>query len=268
MIGMPKAGFLTDASWSKHAFASSTANIDGDAVANRLLNPYPSEPFKTLDLVTIQITLDAGTPRPWNAILLAYHNGTAAGTLEISADDDSGNLFLPAADYNVTESLRYPGVGEFQNQLALHIAPTIQTHRYIGLEVLDPTNPDGYFSAGVAYVGLLVVPDIQAGLGGDIGYRDLSVKIEMSNGETRSRVRDKKMVQTINWEYQDEASANLFLNLMREYGESREFMIIKYPEDPAYSRDMVLFGLAQSYRRVTDQAPRGWSSVGISMQEA
>lgn len=248
---------------------ASSSNEEPDALTNLIINERPSRRWRTLNLTTIQATVDAGAPQPWDSVFFGYTNATDVATLRVTSNDDAGTLFSAPSYDSGAFTLRFPGVGEFISWHAFHEAGSTQTFRYVGLEVSDPTNPDGYFTAGVVAIGNLFTPSLDAELGSSRGYVDTSISIEMSNGETVKRRRPRKQSQRISWRFQNENDSFFFANLARTYGESTPFVVKKDPEQSVYGHNLLVYGFAQ-YREsatITDQAPYGFDEVDMTITE-
>jgi len=256
-------------SWSLDAIATST-NEDPDirARASALLNYSPSRRWKTNNLTAMQAILDAGSPKPWDTLFLGFSNATAAATLRITSDDNSGVLFTSPAYDSTPFTLRLPANGDFISWTALHQAPNTQTYQYIGIEVSDGANPDGYFTAGVAYVGNLFTPSLHASLGASDGHEDLSIPIRLSNGETRVRRRVRKGGQGFQWEHLNETDTMFFRNLFRVYGKSTPVVVWRDPEETGNEHNLINYGYLDYPRKpVKEQKPYGYHSVSMDIDD-
>jgi len=265
---MAKAHILLN-SWSLDAIATSTNEVsDIRARASAMLNYSPSRRWKTNDLTAMQAILDTGSPKPWDTLFLGYTNATAAATLRITSDNNSGVLFTSPAYDPGAATLRMPANGEFISWFALHQASSTQTYQYIGIEVVDGANPDGFFTAGIAYVGNRFTPSLHANLGADDGHEDLSIPIRLSNGETRVRRRVRKGGQGFQWEFLPEMDTMFFRNLFRTYGKSTPVVLWREPEETGNEHNLINYGFLDFPRRpVKEQAPYGRHSVSLEINE-
>lgn len=240
------SGFhLLKPSWSLGATATSANEATADTVANNLMNSQPSYKYRSNNLTTVRITIDAGEPLPWNGLCLLYHNGSSVGQLWVTSHDSTGALFT-TPDFDVTVPLQFSGdLSSFdENHTWVHTLTT-QTYRYIGLEILDSTNPDGYFQAGVVSIGNVFTPRIGADLGARMGFDDPSPLTRLVTGEAFTRAKRGYMVATWQFPKQQESDAVEWRRINRVYG-SNVPMVAKWdPVNSNYQQETLFYGIGQ-----------------------
>jgi hypothetical protein len=124
---------------------------------------------------------------------------------------------------------------------------SIKNHRYIGIEILDNSNPDGYFQCGVVIIGVKFTPRIGPDLGARSGRDDPSSMIRLLNGEPI--VRPKRGIDVGTWPFpmQSPAETIRWRELNRVYG-SKIPMVMKWDPNPTsglYEQYTLFYGYAQ-----------------------
>jgi hypothetical protein len=217
------SGFhLLTPSWTSGATCGANSNANNSVTGANLLFVQPSRKWRSAILGTLRLTLDAQSEKSWDTIALLQHNGTASGTLQVFATNTGANLFT-APDYtSALLPLRFPGdLGVFDTRGYDFWAylGAIRSHRYIGLQIIDGTNPDGYFEAGVVMVGVKFTPGVGPDLGARTGRDDPSSVIRLLNGE--GIVRPKRGIDTGTWTFpmQTPAETIRWREINRTYGQ-------------------------------------------------
>lgn len=255
---MPKGQILRN-SWSLGATVTSpNEETDIRARASTMVNNYrTSLRWKTTSLTSVQATFDAGSSKPWDTLFLGYHNGTGTGTISIKADDVLANLdttpdYTPAA-----EPIRHPGSREYIDWHYWHETDEPKQHRYIRIEISDATNPAGFFTAAICFIGSRFVPEGNVDIGDSLTHDDLSVTTDMMNGESVTRRRVRKKGQEVNWESLGTDDAMTFDNLLDTYGHSTPIVFRKEPDKIQYGMNMLIFCRIISHRGPTRFVPYG-----------
>ena len=236
---MPLITLLTN-DWSVNATATST-NEETDAPADRMLNRSPSNAWRTTNLSAMRATIDAGSSLPWDAVFLGYTNATAAATLRITADDNSANLFTTPDHDSTAFTLRLGGLGRRTSWHAWYELSSTVSHRYIGLEVVDSGNLDGYFRAGIFYAGLLTTPTYWAEFPSE-GVNDQSVSFRTRDGEQRTRRKAKKSPLTLEWDNLPESDLATMKDIFRNFGTSEPIVVRRHYENPNFDQDGLIHG--------------------------
>jgi hypothetical protein len=152
---------------------------------------------------------------------------------------------------------------------------TTQTHRYIGVEIVDASNPDLYFEAGVALIGLAFTPIRGAAIGAGMGYDDPSVAIEVGSGETIVRPKRSKAVGRWTFPDQTQADAEMWRYLNFAYG-SKIPVIFKWDplDTTSYQQNRFVYGFMQwrsggaiTYSQATANTPGGLYDVEVGIKE-
>jgi hypothetical protein len=208
----------------------------------------------------MRITLDAGSSLPFDTVYMGYHNGYSTGTYVVSADDTSGNLYTTPSYASAAQPLRYAYTDEFTSWQSWHEVESTQTYRYVGIEITDDDNPDGFFNCGIIYVGNRYKPGMQSDLGSDWHYDDTSIITEMANGETVTRRRRRVLMGSESWSKLSAYDAEWFKSLSRTYGMSTPVVIKSTPHQAQYGQANLAFVRMTSYRGPELSAPYGHNS--------
>ncbi len=205
-------------SWTAGATVTASSEATPVVGAMNLLATQPSRKWRSAGLGTLQLTLDAGESKPWDTVALLYHNGFD-GTMRATGDDVPGDLFASPIYSSEQVPLRFLGdLSSFSEYQTWFYAGTQQNTRYVGIEIVDNNNPDGYFQSGVVMVGNRFTPKIGAELGARFGRDDPSIRIRLLNGE--SVVRPKRGYDVGTWKFpkQDQTDHIRWLEIHRVYG--------------------------------------------------
>lgn len=257
-------------SWTSGATATSTSNATPEVAASNLLQVQPSRKWRSAALGTLRVTLDAGTAKDWNALSLLYHNGFS-GTGQIFSANILANLFTTPLYTSPTFPLRFLGdLSPFFEYHTWYVDPQIRNSRFIGLQILDASNPDGFFQAGVVVVGVVFTPKLGADLGGRSGRDDPSSAMRLLNGE--AVVRPKRGMDVGSWMFpkQDILDTIRWREINRLYG-SKIPMVMKW--DPIvgdYAQHTFYYGRAQwrSGGPIVFANGRGLYDVEVGIEEA
>jgi hypothetical protein len=153
--------------------------------------------------------------------------------------------------------------------------PTTQTHRYIGIEISDPSNPNGYFEAGVVMAGVVFTPTRGPDIGAAIGYDDPSVAIDMASNETIVRPKRSKIVGRFNLPDQNQVDAEMWRHLNYAYGHKIPVIFKWDPLDTnLYQQGRFIYGYMQfrsggaiTYSRATANTSGGLYDVEVGIKE-
>lgn len=233
-------------SWSAGATATANSTAHPSLSAQNLLLIQQSYTWRSDGLGTLRLTFDTGTPKPWQGISLLYHNASSAGTLAVRAHDTTGALFTtPDFESDPVPLLFEGNLDSFPAFHSWFDAGTVQEHRYIGLEIIDTTNPDTYFRAGVFMAGEIFTPRIGPGFGSKIGRDDPSSESTMVNGETVYRPKRGPQVATWPFQKQPFTDAMTWKKIERLYGKHIPLVFKWEPELPGYEQEMIIYGYPQ-----------------------
>lgn len=236
-----------------------STNEEPGAPAKLVLTYQHSERWKTLNLTTMRLTLDAGEPKPFDAVFFGYHNGTGSGAFKVRASNTLGTLFTSPTYDPAADPLRYLHIGEFISYHSLHTAVTTQTFRYIGIEITDNANPDGFIAAGILYVGNWFTPKLESNVDSEWNHDDFSIITEMVNGESVARRRRRPMVGKESWSGLNEVDAQTFRGISRTYGKSTPIVVRVVPGISTYGMNNLCYCLVTGYRGPVGVAPIGFS---------
>jgi len=205
-------------SWTSGATASANSQANASVAASNLLFVQPSRKWQSLALGTLRVTLDAGSSKSWDTVSLLRHNGFN-GTLQIMATDTLANLFTTPSYTSSTFPLRFPGdLTPFLEYDTWTYHSSVRTHRYIGLQIIDSSNPAGFFRAGVVMVGVKFMPGLGPELGARSGRDDPSMAIRLLNGEAVVRPKRGIDVGTFMFPMQSPTEVIRWRQIHRIYG--------------------------------------------------
>jgi hypothetical protein len=253
--------------WTAGATATSNSTANAQLAASNLLLTQPSRFWRTATDTGIQLTLDAGEARPWDTVALLYNNGYT-GTAIFKANASTGTLFSSPSSSSGTQTLVLPGGSyPFPHHHTWYAAPTTRNFRYLGIEISDASNPDGYFEAGVVMAGLRFQPGPGADIGSSRSYDDPSVAQEMVSGETIVRAKRSRMTGTWTFPYQSEASVEVWDYLIRAFGKKIPLVFKWEPRvNPLLQQQGLYYGFVEWGDMVFRHAHGLWD-VQVSIRE-
>lgn len=271
------SGFhLLPPSWSSGASATSNSDATTSVSAANLLFVQPSRKWRSDGLGTLQVTINAGESRPWDSVFLGYSNGYT-GTLRITSNDTTGTLFsTPSFDSDSVDTFDLRFSGNLNSFTHIHTwvsFATTQTYQYVGLEIVDASNPDGFFQAGVVVVGEKFTPRIGADLGSRSGRTDNSTGLRLIGGE--KIVRPKRGYDEGLWTFPHQVKSDeiAWRRINRQYG-SKIPVVFKW--DPitvssGYEQETIYYGYMQWNKggAITYTRPSngGMSDVQVGIEE-
>lgn len=233
--------------WTSGATASSNSDASSTTTAVNLLKVQQSVKWRSAVLTSLQVTLDAGSAVAWDTLALLYHNGTSSGTIRVTSNASTGTLFSSPSYDSTALGLTFSGdLSSFAENHSWLAVGSTQTYRYIGIEINDATNPDGYFEAGVVMAGELWTPPMGPDLGASFGRNDPSEEVNLVNGETIKRPKRGRDVAT--WTFPKQSAAQVYGNWLpihRLYG-SKIPVVAKWdPLVANYEQHGLWYGYAQ-----------------------
>jgi len=127
----------------------------------QLLDGDRDTEFRSLDVTaTVRIRADLGAAKTPTVLALLDHNLTAAAVVRLLASASPTYTPLTVSD-PVTIPLDEDGAPT--GQLVHYLGPPARTHRYWGLDITDPANPDGFIRISEAYLGPYLEPPFELG---------------------------------------------------------------------------------------------------------
>lgn len=261
-------------SWSSGATITANSEASGLVSASNLLFIQPSRKWRSNGLGTLQLTIDAGTAKSWDTVALLHHNGSPAGTIQIFAGDNAGTLFSAPSYTSAVKDMRFPGdLSVFLDYHAWLYEGSVRSHRYIGLQILDGTNPAGYIEAGVVVVGVKFMPGIGPEIGAKTGRDDPSSMIRLLNGEAIVRPKRGQDVGSFTFPMQSPSETIRWREIHRTYGQKIP-MVYKWDPIPtqvdgSYQQHTFYYGYAQwrSGGPITYSNGHGLNEVELGLVE-
>ena len=217
---MSKTHFLTP-SWTSGATATSNGSAIADTAADRLLQVDPSRKFVSASSTNIRLTFDAGVAKPFDHVFIGAHNGIAADQVTITAHASTGALFTtPSFSYGPVSAVFAGDLSPFvERDIMINVGANPE-FRYLGIEIDAPSNPDGYFQAGVVIVGEEFEPGIGPDLGWKTGWADPTEIMRSLNGIAIARAKRKYKVWNGTFPKQTFLDAVRFMAINLVYGNS------------------------------------------------
>lgn len=235
-------------SWTSGATLTASSEHTANTTGSNLLFVQPSRKWRSSGLGTLRISINAGSVKSWDTVSLLRHNGFN-GTIQVFAAASEANVFTTPDYQTMAVPLRFSGnlsvFTEYDTWVYINEEP--KTHQYIGLEILDNSNPDGYFEAGVVMIGVKFSPGVGPDLGARSGRDDPSTMVRLLNGE--AIVRPKRGIDTGTWSFpmQTPAETIRWREINRIYG-SKIPMVFKWDPNPLsglYEQYTLFYGYAQ-----------------------
>jgi len=258
-------------SWTSGA--TITANSEASALvgAANLLFVQPSRKWRSAGLGTLRLTINAGSAKAWDSVALLRHNGFN-GTIQLFAGSNSGTLFSAPNYRSTVKYLRFPGdLSSFTQYDTWLYEGSIRTHQYIGLEILDASNPDGYFQAGVVMVGVKFEPRIGPDLGSASGRDDPSSMIRLLNGEAIVRPKRGMDVGSFTFPMQPPSDTTRWREINRVYGSKIPIVCKWDPNPPTDQTEQHTFFYGYAMWRsggpITYSNGHGFNDVELNIEE-
>ena len=230
--------------WTTGATAS--ANSEASATntpASNLLIQQHSRKWRSNGLSTMQITLDATEARAFDTVFFGYHNGTSSGTIRITGNASTGTLFSSPTFDNGAVQFTFTGDLSAFSENHSWIQFASQTFRYIGIEISDATNPDGYVQAGVVMVGQDFEPTIGADLGSRFGGQQQSSEVELVNGEVIVRSKRHRNGMSLRFPKQREVDAMTWDGIRNVYsGHTPVVVKWDHPLTTTFQQHTIIYG--------------------------
>ena len=236
---------LIPPSWTSGATATATSEATSDVGASNLLAVQRSRLYRSSGLSGIQITLDAGEAKDFDTVVLLGTNGFD-GTARVTANASTGSLFSAPSVDSGSQNIRLPGdLSAFTEVDFVHQFSSVHTYRYIGIEIVDASNPDGYFQAGVAMAGVRFEPPLGPEIGFRFGLDDDSNGIRLLGGELIVRPKRPNMTASWTFTFQSHTIMYQFLGINRVYGSQVPVVVLHEPFQGDYQQHNLYYGYLQ-----------------------
>lgn len=269
------SGFhLLPPSWTSGASVIASSEASPSTAGENLLFVQPSRKWRSAGLGPLRLTFSATAVKPWDSVALLRHNGSATGTMQVFAAAAEGDVFTSPDYQSAAVDLLFPGdLSTFTEYDSWFYAGSIRNHQYLGIEILDASNPDGYFQCGVVIIGVKFTPGVGPDLGAKTGRDDPSTTIRLLNGE--AIVRPKRGIDVGNWVFpmQSPTETIRWREINRTYG-SKIPMVMKwdpipFPQDESLQQHTFYYGYAQ-WRQggpITYSNGHGLNEVEVGIEE-
>lgn len=189
-----------------------------------LMDSQPQKVARSTDATAANtlFKVDLGSTQAVRAFALINHNITSAGTVRFRL---SANSDLSAPLIDITIDINDPNIAygslpwgvfpwDWYESLAQPGGPTVsyyhtsvQYGRYIGVDVVDTSNPDDYVQAGVFLAGAPFVPAINIAYGAGIVLNDPSKQTRAAGGAVFTDVKPQYRTVSASLEYLTQAEA-------------------------------------------------------------
>ena len=249
-----------------------TANSEASAAvgAANLIRIQQDWFWRSAGLSNVRITIDATETRPWDTVALAYHNITSSGTVRVTSNASTGSLFTsPSYDSGALSPVFGGDLTSFTYNHFWFASGAIKNFRYIGLEINDATNTDGYVRAGVVMAGEIFTPTIGADLGSSEGPEDPSEEIRMVSGS--HIVRPKRQRDGGSWAFpkQNKDDRDEWKRMTRVFGRHTPVIFKWDPPDNTGDQETFYYGYLrwQPGRLVTFANGQGLYDVEMGIAE-
>jgi hypothetical protein len=229
-------------SWTSGSTVTDDSHAGADVTASNLLQVQHSRRWVTDGMGVVgtglyHLTFDAGIAKPVDAVSMLFANASDTCQIRITMGASTGALFSGAAF--TTGYLTFVFSGDktpFNYRHAFVRFGTVQTYRYMGIQISDPDNEYGYFEAGNLLAGVAFEPDIGADIDSGHGRTPKSTIWKMLNGE--NLVRSKRGDDEASWEFPKQKWADYLEwdNLNIIYGSDRP-VVIKWDVNPRNLQD-------------------------------
>lgn len=210
-----------------------------------------------LDPSATTMTLDFQRPRPLQMVNLIGHNGSFSGQARIRIGDDTS--WAPnTTSYDVTVDI-WTGMqngpwdvndyewedddfwlGGFDQEeiqgltaVSTHVLPEPRAGRYLRIDILDQSNPDGFFQLGRVFAGPAVSPSVNVawGMGEGWDFSGTAIETALSGAEYFDEREGVRVIRFTLQHLQTDEAYSKFLEMVRRQGVSKEVFVIPDPSD-------------------------------------
>jgi len=194
------SGFhITPPNWTLGATVTANSTKSTDVGASNLLFVQRSRKWRSAALGTLRLTFDGGTEKPWDTVDMRGHNGFT-GTVQVFASNILANVFTTPTYTSAIKTLRFPGdLTAFTEYDTWIYTGALRSHRYIGIQIIDNANPEGFFELGVVIIGVKFEPRLGPDIGAQVSRDDPSVRVRLLNGE--GITRPKRAIDMVNFSF-------------------------------------------------------------------
>lgn len=229
--------------------------------------------FRTDGATSVEIDVDWKSTKIVDFFALIAHNLSVTAKLRwrLSNDDfstfiyDSGTVdaWPPIEDFGGSPwgVFRWGGVPtqeetELYTANAFQLLETPQFARYLRLNITDDSNLDGYIQAGRLIAGPAYQPSVNYANGVEFEFIDNSRVTKSRGGQTF--VDEIQKFRVIRFELinlpEDEIFSNVFNNIDRIKGVSRDVLIIPQPNEPQTWLTQNIYGRISSIQPIRNRA--------------
>ena len=228
------------------ALTITSNNENANLPASNLAFFDPSIFHRSNDLTTAQIIIDRGSPAPFDGVMLKSHTITSSGTVRVTGDTGTGSIFTtPGHDSTALSPVFAGDLSSFTEVDFWYKAPTTQTYRYIGIEISDGSNPNGYFDIGSFIAGLIFTPRLGPNLGSSFGFSENTRKTKSVGGRNYTRRIRSDNIMNLVFPKNDMDDSIRFARLERTYGSDIPLVFKWEPKSGNYEQELIIFGRAQ-----------------------
>lgn len=262
---------ITPPTWSAGAVGTGL-NQESDAPFSNLLHELPSHAWKSTNLTTVRGYFNALSVKKFDTIAIMYTNATASATYSIRATNTLANLWtsptlhVPGLPFRMSPNL---DSWTYWHTIAYFVS--MQEYQYIGLEFSDPTNPDGYFRAGVCVIGETYVPLIgyNPATSGWDRWIDTSVETRLRSSERTFRHEPRKKHGKFEIPNQTNTHAKVWDDLSRIYGNSYPVIVKTKEMDNSTLFHQHTIGYVTMNITIQEitRVPPGYSNVTLEVEE-
>ena len=219
-----------------------------------------------LSTTNTKFNIDFGQSRNIRAIALANHNLSQTATWRITLGTSSGTSDLYNSNWQAIWTMAFDadlmawedisvweGIvdQEFINHpyLAVYVLPDWYNARYMTIELVDSSNPDGYIDIGRAFIGGGFTPQYNPEYGLQDSWEDKTEIVEMASGATHAVVnkRYRKVQFVLPWISHTEAA--VVHEIQRRQGTYGEILYIPDLSDQQSAQRYGMLG------RLTEMSP-------------
>jgi len=231
---------------------ASTEDV-GTPVSNLLLN-QPRDVWKTTNDSIEYVEVDFGSAKEFDQVYLGFTNLTLSTIARIRAADTQGNL-TAAPGYDSNDFPAFPQPSSLPRSHIFFPLNNPETYRWVRIEFRDPSNPDGFITAGRIIIGKSFQPgdNININVPLTFGALDRSPSITRRDGGTEIDKRPKinsfrGSIETkgpVSSGDEDEFMDNLD-EIMRNQAGSDPILFVIEPNNATHRQKRLFYGIVES----------------------
>lgn len=243
------------------ATISSTATAEGYPTSN-LKTDLKGLVWRSPSTLSTTITLTWTSNQSVRAVFVPFCNLTTSATIRVVYKNSAGTAIfdsgtVSAVPYNLStiNTITGSSLYSYGGGSSVRVySPTLHTTvRSIDITIVDGTNPSGYMELSRLLVGNYWSPVHNTEFGLEVGYKDASTHVRSDSGNLFTYIGSVSKYLNFTLGYMVDSDRNTFIELLRQYGKRKAFMVSIFPEDTDKEKEALyeIYGKLSDDGRIT-----------------